>query len=147
MEEWHDAESVNTQETTLRGDYSDAEEAALDEKSISTRRRLRESESLEDSDTEDFSQSETVGFTKKALEQDRAEPRRGTPAGIILQFFGEVRSYLAVTESDYVEPKTVYEAKQADNWDQWLRTMKDEVKALQDNEVWKIVTPPTDRDV
>ena len=46
------------------------------------------SESLEDSDTEDFSQSETVGFFEEALEQaDRAEPRRGTRAGNVPQFF------------------------------------------------------------
>ena len=32
-EEWHDAESVNFQETTLRRDASDVEEAALDEES------------------------------------------------------------------------------------------------------------------
>ena len=41
-EEWHDAESVNTQETTLRRDASDFEEAAVDEES--TRGSLRESE-------------------------------------------------------------------------------------------------------
>ena len=29
-EEWHDAECVNTRETTLRRDYSDVEEAVLD---------------------------------------------------------------------------------------------------------------------
>ena len=52
-----------------------------------------------------------------------------------------------MTEGDYVEPKTVYEAEQGDNWDQWHRAMKDEVKALQDNENWNLVGPPTDRDV
>ena len=52
-----------------------------------------------------------------------------------------------MTEGDYVEPKTVYEAKQSDDWDQWHRAMKDEVKALQDNETWNLVRPPTDRDV
>ena len=46
-----------------------------------------------------------------------------------------------------MEPKTVYEAKQGDDWDQWHRAMKDEVKALQDNETWNLVRPPTDRDV
>ena len=61
--------------------------------------------------------------------------------------FGEVRTHLAVTEGDYVEPKTVYEAKQGDDWDQWHRAMKDEVKALQDNETWNLVRPPTDRDL
>ena len=134
-EDWHDAESVNTQETTLRLDASDVEEAALDEESIATRWSLRDSKSLEDSETEDFSQSETVGLFEQAMEQaDRAEPRRGTRARNVPQFFGEVRTHLAVTEGDYVEPKTVYEAKQADEWDQWYRAMKDEVKALQDNE-------------
>ena len=63
------------------------------------------------------------------------------------QFFGEVRTHLVVTEGDYVEPKTVYEAKQGDDWDQWHREMKDEVKALQDNETWNLARPPTDRDV
>ena len=52
-----------------------------------------------------------------------------------------------MTEGDYVEPKTVYEAKQGDDWDQWHRAMKDEVKALQDNETWNLVRPPKDRDV
>ena len=56
-EEWHDAESVNTQETTLRRDASDVEEAALDEESTATRKSLRDSESLEDSETEDFTDS------------------------------------------------------------------------------------------
>ena len=78
---------------------------------------------------------------------DRAEPRRGTRARNVPQFFGEVRTHLVVTEGDYVEPKTVYEAKQGDDWDQWHRAMKDEVKALQDNETWNLVRPPTDRDV
>ena len=70
-EEWHDAESVNTQETRLRRDASDVDEAALDEESTATRGILRDNESLEDSETEDFSQ--TVGFFEEALEQaDRA---------------------------------------------------------------------------
>ena len=46
-----------------------------------------------------------------------------------------------------MEPKTVYEAKQGDDWDQWHREMKDEVKALVDNETWNLVRPPTDKDV
>ena len=145
-EEWHDAESVETQETTLRRDASGVEKAALDEDSIATRRSLRDSESLEDSETEDFSQ--TVGFLEEAVEQaDRAEPRRGTRARNVPQFFGEVKTYPSVTEGDYVELKTVYEAKQGDDWDQWHRAMRDEVRALQDNETWNLVTPPTDRDV
>ena len=48
---------------------------------------------------------------------------------------------------DYVEPKTVYEAKQCDDLDQWHQAIKDEVKALQDNETWNLVRSPTDRDV
>ena len=103
-------------------------------------------ESLEDSETEDFPQ--TVGFFEEALEQaNRAEPRRGTLARHVPQIFGEVGTHLAVAEANYVEPKTVYEAKQADEWDQWYRAMNDEVKALQDNETWDLVRPPTDRDV
>ena len=145
-EERHVAESVNTHETTLRQDDSDVEEAALDEESTETRGSLGDSESMEDSETEDF--SETVGFFEEALEQaDRAEPRRGTRARNVPQFFGEVRTHLAVIEGDYMEPKTVYEAKQGEDWDQWHRTMKDEVKALQDNETWNLVRRPTDRDV
>ena len=95
-EEWHVAESVNTQETTLRRDASDFEEAALDEESTAKRGSLRDSESLEDSETEDF--SHTVGFFEEALEQaDRAEPRRGTQARNVPQLFGEFRTHLAVT--------------------------------------------------
>ena len=45
-----------------------------------------------------------------------------------------------------MEPKTVYEAMHGGVWDQWHRAMKDEVKALQDNETWNLVRPPTDRD-
>ena len=146
QEEWHYAESVNTQETTLRRDASDVEEAALDEDSTATRGSLRDSVPLEDSETEDFSQ--TVGFFEEALEQvDRAESRRSTPARKVPQFFGEVRTHLAVTEGDYMEPSTVYEAKQGDDWDQLHRAMEDEVQAFQDNEIWNLVRPPTDRDV
>ena len=137
---------MNIQETTLRRDASDVEEAELDEESTATRGSLRDSESLEDSEMEDISQ--TVGFFEDALEQaDRAEPRRGTRATNVPQLFGEVRIHLPVTEGDYVESKTVYQAKQGDDWDQWHRAMKDEVKALQDNETWILVRPTTDRDV
>ena len=87
-EELHDAERVNTQETTLRRDASDVEEAALDEESTATRGSLRGSESLEGSATEDFSQ--TVGFSEETLQQvDRAEPRRGTRAKNIPHFYLE----------------------------------------------------------
>ena len=44
--EWHDAESVNNQETTLRRDASDVDKAALDEKSTATRGSLRDSEGV-----------------------------------------------------------------------------------------------------
>ena len=108
---------MNTQKTTLRRDASDVEEAALDDEPTVTRGSLRNSESLEDSEPEDCSQ--TVGFFERALEQaDRAEPRRGTRARNFPQFFGEVRTHLVVTEGDYVEPKTVYEAKHGGDWDQ-----------------------------
>ena len=147
-EEWHDAESVNSKEMTPRLDASDVEETALDEECTATRGSLRDSESLEDSDTEDFSQSETVGFSEEALEQaDRAEPRRGKRARNAAHFVGEVRAHLVVTEVDKVENKTVYEAKHGDDCDQWHRAMKDKVKAPQDNETWNLVRPPTDRDV
>ena len=145
-EEWNDAESVNTQDTTLRRDASDVEEAALDEESTATRGILRDFESLENSETEDGSQ--TDGFFEDALEHaDRAEPRRGTRARSVPQFFEEVRTHLVVTEGNYVELKTVYEAKQADEWDQWYRAMNDEVKALQEIEPWDLVRTPTDRNV
>ena len=59
---------------------------------------IADSDSLEDSDRENFSQSETVDFFGEALEQaDRAEPRRETRARDVLLFFGEVRTHLAVT--------------------------------------------------
>ena len=111
---------MNTQETTLRQNASDVEEAALDEKSTATRGSLRDSESsLEDSDIEYFSQSETVGFFEEAPEQvDRAEPKRGTRARNFPQFFGESRTHLSVTDDEYVEPKTVYKATKFDDWNQ-----------------------------
>ena len=85
-EELQDA-SVNTQETTRKRVDSDVEESALDEESTATRGNLRDSELLEDSDTEDFSQSETVGFSVGALVQaDRAEPRRGIRARHVPNF-------------------------------------------------------------
>ena len=40
IKEWHDAESVNTQETTPRRDASDVEETPLDEESTATRGSL-----------------------------------------------------------------------------------------------------------
>ena len=86
--ELHDAESVNTQETLLRRDASDVEEAALNENTIAKRGSLRDSEPLKDSDTEDFSRSETVGFTEGSLEQaDRVEPRRRKRARSVSHFF------------------------------------------------------------
>ena len=87
-------------------------------------------------------------FLWRGVEQaDRAELRRGTRARNIPHFLKEVRTHLAVTEVDYVEPKTVYEAKHGDDWDQWNRAMLGEFKALQDNETWNQIRPPTDRDV
>ena len=87
-EEWHDAGSVSTQETTLRQEASDVGETALDEGSTATRGSQRDSESLEDSDTEDFSQLETFGFNEDALEHAyRAEPGRGTRARNVPHFF------------------------------------------------------------
>ena len=130
----------------MRREASGVEEAALDEESTATRGSLRDLESLEDSETEDYSQ--TVGFFEEALEQaDRAEPRRGTRARNVLQLFGEVKTHLVVTEGDYVEPKTVYEAKQGDDLDRSHQAMKNDVKELQDNETWNLVRPRTDRDV
>ena len=125
---------MNTQETTLRRDVSDVEEAAKDEGST-------ELGGLEDSDTEDFLQSEAVGFTLEALEQaERAKHRRGTKECSAI--FGENRTHLHVTEGD-----SLYEAKQGYHYDQLQWAMKDEVKALQDNETCNLVRPPTDRDV
>ena len=98
---------------------------------LKTRGSLRDSESLVKSEPEDFSQSDTVGFSAEAQEQaDRAEPRQRTRARNVPLFLGEVRTHLVETEGDYVEPKTVYEAKKGDDWDQWHQAMKDEVKAL-----------------
>ena len=71
----------------MRRDASDVEEAALDDESTATGGNLRDLESLEDSEIEDFSLSETVGFFEQALEEaNRAERRRGTRAGIFRNF-------------------------------------------------------------
>ena len=86
-DELHDADSVNTRYSTMRHDAFDFGEAALDKKSTATRGNLRDSELLEDSDTEDFLQSETASFFEEALEKaDRAELRQGTRARNVLQF-------------------------------------------------------------
>ena len=53
-------------------------------------------------------------------------PDEGHEQGMFPIFFGEIRTHLAVTEGNYLEPKTVYEAKQADEWDQWYRAMNDD---------------------
>ena len=145
----HDAESVNKQETILIRDASDVEEAALGAESTAKWASLRESELMEDSDTEDFSQSETVGFAEEALVQvERAEARQETRAKSVPQiFFGEVRAHLVLTEGDYVQPKTVNEAQKNDDWYQLPQPMKEELKALQDNQTWSLIRPPTDRDV
>ena len=75
--QWHDVESVNTQETTLRRDATGVEKTAPDEGFTATRGGPRDSELLEDIDKGNFPQSERVGFTEEALEQaDRAEPRQ-----------------------------------------------------------------------
>ena len=94
-EEWHDAESVNTQEITLRRDASDVEEAALDEKSTATRVSLRHAESLEDSETEDFSQSETVGFLKRHWSKRTGQsPDAGHKQGVSRNFLEKSRPML-----------------------------------------------------
>ena len=145
-DEWHDAESVNTRATTLTRDAPGVEESALDEESTATRRSLKDSDPLEDSATENSSYSERVCSFEEALERaDRAEPTLGTRATNVPQFSEEVKTHLVVTESDYVEPKTVYEAKQGDNWDQCHRAVEDEVEVIQGNETWNLVRPPTDR--
>ena len=46
-----------------------------------------------------------------------------------------------------MEHKAINEAKQGDDWDQWHRAMKNEVKALEGNETWNLVRSPTDKDV
>ena len=93
---------------TQRGEVSDAAKSALDVGSTATRGSSSVSESLEDSDTEEFSQSETVGIKEDTLDQaDRAEPRRGTRARKDSHFLGEVRTQIAVTEDGHVETQTV----------------------------------------
>ena len=93
---------------TLRQNASDVEEEALNEESTTTRGSLRNSESLKDIYTADFSQSETVGFIEEALEPvDMTEARQGTCTRNVQHFFGEVRIHLVVTKGDYVEPQLV----------------------------------------
>ena len=75
----------------------------------------------------------------------QSEPKRGTRTRNILHSFGEARIHLAVTEGEYVEPKTVYEAKNGEDLHQWQWAMKDQVKALQDNKSCSLVRPPKDR--
>ena len=109
-EVWYDAEMVNKRETTLRRDALDVEKAALVEKSTATSEKPRDSESLENSDTENFSQSETIGFAEEALKQtDVAKTRLRTRARNVKQFVGEVRTHLAETEGNHVKSITVYE--------------------------------------
>ena len=83
-EEWQDAESVNIQETTLKRDASDVEEAALDEEPTARRESLRDSESLEDSETEDFSQLASLKrHWSKRTEQN---PDEGHEQGMFRNF-------------------------------------------------------------
>ena len=46
------------------------------------------------------SHRQLASFEGALKQADRAEPRRGTRAMNIPQFFGEVRTHLAVTEDD-----------------------------------------------
>ena len=109
-EVWYDAEILNKRETTLRPDALDVEKAALFEKSTATSGKPRDLESLKDRDTENFSQSETIGFAEEALKRTYvAEPRLRTRARNVKQFVGEVRTHLAQTEDDHVKSITVYE--------------------------------------
>ena len=74
---------------------------------------------MEDTDLDDPSKSEKIGWIEGALDQaDWTEPTRGPRAGILPQFIGEVRLYLGLTEGGYVETKTVFKIKQGDDWDQ-----------------------------
>ena len=90
-EEWHDTRSVNTRETALRRDASDVEEAAQDEDNTATRGKLRDSGSLEDSDTEDFSQPETVILWSNRTGQS---PDGGHEQGMFHNFLEKSRSIL-----------------------------------------------------
>ena len=93
--ESHDVESVNTQETILRRDNPDVEEAALDEECTAINRYSETQNACKTSDTEDFSQSETVGFAEKALEQmDRAKAGRESRAKSVPLFLKKPGSIL-----------------------------------------------------
>ena len=61
-------------------------------------------------------------------------------------FVVKVRTQVVVTGVNYVRPKTVQEAKQGKEWDQWHWSIKDEVEALQDDETWHPVRSQTYRD-
>ena len=54
-------------------------------------------------------------------------------------------SSCAATAGSYDELRTVYEAKQGDDWYQLYPAMKNEVKVLKENETCDLVRPPTDR--
>ena len=73
----------------MHGDkMSRIEKPAEYEGSIATRGSLIDSESVENIDTEKFSQTESGGFTEEAIEQaDRAEPRRGIRVKIVPKIF------------------------------------------------------------
>ena len=111
--EVHGTESVNTQEQTLRHDALDVEEAALIEESMS----LRDLESLEYSDTEHFSQSETIGFFEAVEQVARAEPRQGTRARTVPQLYGEDKTHPVVTECHYWLNGTQDRLRSQSRWD------------------------------
>ena len=81
--------------------------------------------------TEIFSQSEIICFNEDALEQaHRTESGRMTRTMNVSQISEKVRTRLVLTEVDYVEPKTFYEAEQVVALDQRHRKMNDNANAL-----------------
>ena len=77
---------MNTHETTLRRDASDVEEPALDEETTATRGSLRDSESLEDSDIEDFSQSQLASLKRHWSKRTGQIPDEGHQQGMFRNF-------------------------------------------------------------
>ena len=76
-----------------------------------------------------------------------ADEKRQTRAGNVPQVSGEIRTHLALTAGEYIEPKYVYKAKQGVIWEQCHRARMNEAKARQDNGTWDLVRPQTECDV
>ena len=92
-------------------------------------------------------QRQLASLNKDWSKQNVQSPDEGHDQGLFRNIFGKVRTYPIVPEGNWVEPTTVCEAKQTDNWVRLYGAIRDKVKALQDNKTWNLVRRNIDWDL